>query len=42
MLDFVVIVAVIVVAETVSLIAASGVGLALAILLFIREQIRGR
>ncbi|MBI1943277.1 MAG: SLC26A/SulP transporter family protein [Betaproteobacteria bacterium] len=40
-LDFVVIVAVIVVALTVSLIAASGVGIALAILLFIREQIGG-
>ena len=40
-LDFVVIVAVIAVAETVSLIAASGVGIALAILLFIREQIGG-
>jgi len=37
-LDFVVIVAVIVVAKTVSLIAASGVGVALAILLFVREQ----
>ena len=40
-LDFVVIVAVIVVALTVSLIAASGVGIALAILLFMREQIGG-
>lgn len=40
-LDFVVIVAVVVVAETVSLIAASGVGIGLAILLFIREQIGG-
>jgi SulP family sulfate permease len=40
-LDFVVIVAVIAVAETVSLIAASGVGVGLAILLFIREQIGG-
>lgn len=40
-LDFVVIVAVIAVAETVSLIAASGVGIGLAILLFIREQIGG-
>lgn len=39
--DFLVIVAVVVVAETVSLIAASGVGIALAILLFIREQIGG-
>ncbi|MFI5113102.1 MAG: SLC26A/SulP transporter family protein [Terriglobales bacterium] len=40
-LDFVVIVTVIVVAETVSLIAASGVGVGLAILLFLREQIGG-
>ena len=40
-LDFVVIVAVIVVALTVSLIAASAVGIALAILLFLREQIGG-
>jgi len=40
-LDFAVIVAVVVVAETISLIAASGVGIALAILLFIREQIGG-
>jgi SulP family sulfate permease len=40
-LDFAVIVAVVVVAETVSLIAASGVGIALAILLFIREQVGG-
>jgi SulP family sulfate permease len=40
-LDFVVIVAVIAVAETVSLIAASGVGIGLAILLFLREQIGG-
>ncbi len=40
-LDFLVIVAVVVVAETVSLIAASGVGIALAILLFLREQIGG-
>ena len=40
-LDFVVIVAVVAVAETISLIAASGVGIALAIVLFIREQIRG-
>ena len=40
-LDFVMIVAVVVVALTVSLIAASGVGIALAILLFIREQIGG-
>ena len=39
-LDFVVIVAVVLVAETVSLIAASGVGIALAIMLFIREQAR--
>jgi SulP family sulfate permease len=41
MLDFAVIVAVVVVALTVSLIAASGAGIALAIMLFIREQIRG-
>lgn len=40
-LDFMVIVAVVVVAETVGLIAASGVGLGLATLLFIREQIGG-
>ncbi len=40
-LDFAVIVAVVVVAELVSLIAASAVGVALAILLFIREQIGG-
>ena len=40
-LDFVVIIVVIAVAETVSLIAASGVGIGLAILLFIREQIGG-
>lgn len=40
-LDFVVIVAVIAVALTVSLIAASGAGIALAVVLFIREQIRG-
>jgi len=40
-LDFAVIVAVVVVALTVSLIAASGAGIALAIVLFIREQIRG-
>lgn len=39
-LDFAVIVSVVVVAETVSLIAASGVGVGLAILLFIREQVR--
>ncbi len=38
-LDFAVIVVVIVVAKTVSLIAASGVGIGLAVLLFIREQI---
>ena len=41
-LDFCVILAVIVVAKTVSLIAASGVGIALSILLFIREQIGGQ
>ncbi len=40
-LDFAVIAAVIVTALTVSLIAASGVGVALAIVLFIREQIGG-
>ncbi|MSP96002.1 MAG: cyclic nucleotide-binding domain-containing protein [Betaproteobacteria bacterium] len=40
-LDFMVIVSVVVVALTVSLIAASGVGIALAVVLFIREQIRG-
>ena len=38
-LDFGVIVAVVVVAKTVSLIAASGLGVGLAILMFIREQI---
>jgi len=40
-LDFLVIVAVIITAKTVSLIAASGIGIALAVLLFIREQISG-
>ena len=40
-LDFAVIAGVIFVAVTVDLIAASGVGVALAILLFIRDQIRG-
>ena len=40
-LDFCVITAVVIVAVTTNLIAASGAGLALAILLFIREQIRG-
>ena len=40
-LDFVVIAAVVVVALTISLIAASGAGIALAVMLFIREQIRG-
>lgn len=39
--DFAVVVAVIVVALTVGLIAASGVGVAMAILLFLREQIGG-
>ena len=39
MLDFGVILLVVVVANTVSLIAASGVGVAMAILLFLREQI---
>lgn len=38
-LDFLVIVLVVIVANTVSLIAASGVGVGLAILLFLREQI---
>ena len=41
-LDFLVIVAVVITALTVSLIAASGVGIALAILLFIREQLGGQ
>ena len=41
MLDFVVIVAVVVVAETVSLIAASATGVGLAILLFVRKEIGG-
>jgi len=41
-LDFVVIVAVVIVALTVSLIAASGTGIVLAVLLFIREQIGGK
>lgn len=40
-LDFAVIAVVIIVAVTVDLIAASGVGIGLAILLFIRDQIRG-
>ena len=40
-LDFAVVAGVIIVAVTVDLIAASGVGIALAILLFIRDQIRG-
>jgi SulP family sulfate permease len=39
--DFLVILAVVVVAKTISLIAASGVGIGLAILLFLREQIGG-
>ena len=38
-LDFIVIMTVVIVAKTVSLIAASGVGVALAMLMFIREQI---
>jgi len=42
MLDFAVIAAVIVTALSVSLIAASGVGIVLAVLLFIREQIGGK
>ena len=41
-LDFLVVVAVVITALTVSLIAASGVGIALAILLYIREQLGGR
>jgi SulP family sulfate permease len=41
LLDFSVIAAVVIVAVAFNLIAASGAGLALAILLFIREQIRG-
>ena len=41
LLDFGVIVAVVVVAQSVSLIAASAVGIGLAILLFLREQIGG-
>ncbi|MBF0501254.1 MAG: SLC26A/SulP transporter family protein [Candidatus Riflebacteria bacterium] len=40
-LDFAVIMAVILIAVTIDLIAASGVGVALAILLFIRDQIKG-
>lgn len=40
--DFAVILAVVATALTVSLIAASGVGIVLAVILFIREQIRGR
>lgn len=40
-LDFAVIVAVVAVALTVSLIAASGVGIVLAVMLFVREQIGG-
>ncbi len=40
-LDFIVIAAVVIVAETVGLIAASATGVGLAILLFIRDQIRG-
>ena len=40
-LDFAVVVAVVVVALTIGLIAASGVGVAMAILLFLREQIGG-
>jgi len=39
MLDFAVILIVVIVANTVSLIAASGVGVAMAIILFLREQI---
>lgn len=40
-LDFVVIAAVVIVAETIGLIQASATGIGLAILLFIRDQIRG-
>src|SRR3990172_268011 len=40
-LDFIVIAAVVIVAETVGLISASATGIGLAILLFIRDQIRG-
>ena len=40
-LDFAVIIAVVITALTVSLIAASGVGIALAIMLFLREQLGG-
>ena len=40
-MDFAVILAVVLVAVTVDLIAASGVGVALAILLFLRDQVRG-
>jgi SulP family sulfate permease len=40
-LDFVVVIAVVIVAETVSLIAASAAGVGLAILLFVREQTGG-
>ena len=40
-LDFLVIATVVVVAETVSLIAASGVGVGLAIMLFLRQQVGG-
>lgn len=39
-LDFIVVVTVVIVAKTVSLIAASGIGVGLAILLYVREQIR--
>lgn len=42
LLDFIVIASVVIVALTVSLIAASGVGVVLAILLFVREQTGGR
>ena len=41
-LDFCVVVAVVIVAETVSLIAASATGIGLAIVLFIREEIGGK
>jgi sulfate permease, SulP family len=42
MLDFMVILAVVIVALTVSLIAASGTGIVLAVMLFVREQIGGK
>lgn len=41
-LDFIVIVSVVIVALTVSLIAASGIGIVLAVILFVREQTGGK